>query len=80
MKTIIAVKYMGPTHKLGARVKATCFLGSYTMPYAYNVPNVFAHAAESLAAMHWPQTAGMPFEAARGPHDDKITHFIFDTA
>ena len=79
MKTIIAVKYMGPTNKLGARVKATCFLGSYTMPYNHGVPNAFAHAAESLAAMHWPQTAGMPFEAARGPNDNNVTYFIFDT-
>lgn len=78
MKTIIAVKYVGPTRKLGALVKATCFLGSYTEPYNHGVSNAFAHAAESLAAMHWPQTAGMPFEAARGPHDDKITYFIFD--
>lgn len=78
MKTIIAVKYMGPTNKLGARVKATCCLGSYTVPYAYDVPNAFAHVAESLAAMHWPQTAGLPFEAARGPNDNNVTYYIFD--
>ena len=78
MKTIIAVRFLGPTNKLGARVKATCFLGSYTVPCAYDVPNDFVHAAESLAAMHWPHTAGMPFEAARGPNDNNLTYFIFD--
>ena len=41
----ISVKFLSPTNRRGARLKATCDRGSITIPYPHELNRTEAHAA-----------------------------------
>jgi hypothetical protein len=45
----ITTKYYGPTDTRGARIKATCDLGTVTIPYPYELSGDACHQAASAA-------------------------------
>ena len=45
----ITTKYYGPTNNRGARIKATCELGSKTIPYPYELSGDACHQAAADA-------------------------------
>lgn len=51
MRQAIVTKYLGPTDCRGARIKATAFAGSITVPYDYElgIPGAHEAAARALA-------------------------------
>lgn len=49
MRQAIVTKYIGPTNHRGARIKATAFAGSITVPYAYELGIPAAHEAAARA-------------------------------
>lgn len=44
----IETKYLGPTNTKGARIKATAWAGSVTVPYAHELSTEDAHKAAAL--------------------------------
>ena len=52
----IKTKYLGPTNLRGARIKATCFAGSLTIPYLYHLSTNDMHreaAFELIEKLGW---------------------------
>ena len=49
MRQAIETKYLGPTNTKGARVKASCQVGSVTIPWDHALDPVANHAAAARA-------------------------------
>ena len=49
MRQAIVTKYIGPTNHRGARIKATAFAGSATIPFDYELGIPAAHEAAARA-------------------------------
>lgn len=45
----IKTKYLGPTNTRGARIKAECYSGSLTQPFAYELCEEDRHIKAALA-------------------------------